>query len=40
MPLEVVSKTLGHSNIKITQHNARMTENLIKNNMQKSAEMY
>jgi site-specific recombinase XerD len=40
IPLEVVSKTLGHSNIKMTQHYARTTENLIKKNMQKITEMY
>ncbi|PWD98230.1 site-specific integrase [Marinilabilia rubra] len=40
MPLEVVSKTLGHSNIKMTQRYARTTENLIKKNMQKIADMY
>jgi site-specific recombinase XerD len=40
MPLEVVSKTLGHSSIKMTQRYARTTENLIKKNMQKIAGMY
>jgi site-specific recombinase XerD len=40
MPLEVVSKTLGHSNIKMTQRHARTTENLIKKNMQKIAGKY
>lgn len=40
MPLEVVSKTLGHSNIKMTQRYARTTENLIKKNMQKIAGRY
>jgi site-specific recombinase XerD len=38
MPLEVVSKTLGHSNIKMTQRYARTTEDLIKKNM-KNIEM-
>jgi site-specific recombinase XerD len=40
MPLEVVSKTLGHSSIKMTQRYARTTENLIKKNMQKIVDMY
>lgn len=40
MPLEVVSKTLGHSNIKMTQRYARTTEELIKKNMQKIAMKY
>lgn len=40
IPLEVVSKTLGHSNIKMTQRYARTTENLIKKNMQKIADLY
>lgn len=40
MPLEVVSKTLGHSNIKMTQRYARTTENLIKKNMLKLAGRY
>lgn len=40
IPLEVVSKTLGHSNIKMTQRYARTTENLIKKNMLKIADIY
>lgn len=40
MPLEVVSKTLGHSNIKMTQRYARTTEALIKKNMEKIANLY
>jgi len=40
VPIEVVSKALGHSNIKITQHYARTTQKLIKNNMQKIAHLY
>lgn len=38
--LEVVSKSLGHSNIKMTQRYARTTENLIKKNMQNIANIY
>jgi len=33
IPLEVVSKMLGHSNTKMTQRYAKTTENLIKKNM-------
>lgn len=40
IPIEVVSKTLGHSSIKMTQRYARTTENLIKKNMQKIASIY
>ncbi len=40
IPLEVVSKTLGHSNTKMTQRYARTTENLIKKNMEKIAQLY
>jgi len=40
IPIEVVSKTLGHSNVKMTQRYARTTENLIKNNMEKIASIY
>ncbi len=40
VPIEVVSKALGHSNIKITQHYARTTEKLIKRNMKKITSMY
>lgn len=40
MPLEVVSKSLGHSNTKMTQHYAKTTEVLIKNNMQKIAQIF
>jgi site-specific recombinase XerD len=40
MPLEVVSKTLGHSSIKMTQRYARTTEELIKKNMTKIAGLY
>lgn len=40
IPIEVVSKSLGHSSIKMTQHYARTTEDLIKKNMQKIAAMY
>ncbi len=40
IPLEVVSKMLGHSNTKMTQHYARTTENLIKRSMTKIAEKY
>lgn len=37
MPIEVVSKALGHSNIKMTQRYARTTEALIEKNMSKIA---
>lgn len=37
VPIEVVSKTLGHSTIKMTQRYAQTTENLIKKNMSKIA---
>ncbi|WP_320168125.1 site-specific integrase [Mangrovibacterium marinum] len=40
IPLEVVSKSLGHSNTKMTQRYARTTETLIKKNMQKIAKLY
>nr|WP_319399109.1 site-specific integrase [uncultured Carboxylicivirga sp.] len=40
MPLEVVSKTLGHSSTKMTQRYARTTEVLIKKNMEKIAHLY
>lgn len=40
IPLEVVSKMLGHSNTKMTQHYARTTEALIKKNMEKIASLY
>ena len=40
IPIEVVSKTLGHSNIKMTQRYARTTENLIKKNMGQIASIY
>lgn len=40
IPLEVVSKTLGHSNINMTQRYARTTEALIKKNMEKIANLY
>ncbi|MCU4165900.1 phage integrase SAM-like domain-containing protein [Carboxylicivirga caseinilyticus] len=40
MPLEVVSKTLGHSNTKMTQRYARTTETLIKKNMEKIKDLY
>ncbi len=40
IPIEVVSKTIGHSNIKMTQRYARTTETLIKKNMEKIASMY
>jgi len=40
IPIEVVSKSLGHSSIKMTQHYARTTQDLIKKNMQKITMMY
>jgi len=40
IPIEVVSKTLGHSNTRMTQRYARTTERLIKNNMEKIAKLY
>lgn len=40
IPIEVVSKTIGHSNIKMTQRYARTTETLIKKNMEKITSMY
>ncbi len=40
IPIEVVSKTIGHSNIKMTQHYARTTERLIKKNMEKITSIY
>lgn len=40
IPLEVVSKSLGHSNIKMTQRYGRTTETLIKRHMQKLAQVY
>jgi site-specific recombinase XerD len=40
MPLEVVSKTLGHSSTKMTQRYARTTEALISKNMEKIANLY
>lgn len=40
IPIEVVSKMLGHSNTKMTQRYARTTENLIKKNMEKIAQRY
>ncbi len=40
MPLEVVSKTLGHSSTKMTQRYARTTEVLISKNMQKIKDLY
>ena len=40
MPLEVVSKTLGHSNTKMTQRYARTTEALIQKNMEKIKDLY
>ena len=40
MPLEVVSKSLGHSSIKMTERYARTTEELIKKNMTRIAERY
>lgn len=40
VPLEVVSKALGHSNIKMTQHYARTTQKLIKRNMDKIKSLY
>ncbi len=40
IPLEVVSKTLGHSSTKMTQRYARTTETLIKKNMEKIANLY
>jgi site-specific recombinase XerD len=40
IPIEVVSKTLGHSNTRMTQRYARTTERLIKNNMEKIAKIY
>lgn len=40
MPLEVVSKTLGHSSTKMTQRYARTTEVLISKNMEKIANLY
>ncbi len=40
MSMEVVSKTLGHSNIKMAQRYARTTQELIKNNMQKIKQLY
>lgn len=40
IPIEVVSKTIGHSNIKMTQRYARTTESLIKKNMEKIASLY
>ncbi|MBS2101184.1 site-specific integrase [Carboxylicivirga linearis] len=40
VPIEVVSKALGHSNIKITQHYARTTQKLIKRNMEKIKSLY
>jgi len=40
MPIEVTSKSLGHSNIKMSQRYARTTETLIKNNIQKIAHLY
>ncbi len=38
--LEVVSKTLGHSNINMTQRYVRTTEAMIKKNMEKIANLY
>jgi site-specific recombinase XerD len=40
MPLEVVSKTLGHSSTKMTQRYARTTEVLIQKNMKKIKNLY
>lgn len=40
IPIEVVSKVIGHSNIKMTQHYAKMTEPLIKRNMERIASLY
>ncbi|WP_068473145.1 site-specific integrase [Saccharicrinis aurantiacus] len=40
MPLEVVSKTLGHSSTKMTQRYARTTEALIQKNMEKIKDLY
>ena len=40
IPLEVVSKMLGHSNTKMTQRYARTTENLIKRNMKNIMEKF
>ncbi len=40
IPLEVVSKILGHSSTKMTQRYARITEELIKKNMTKIANLY
>ena len=40
MPIEVVSKTLGHSNTKMTQRYARTTEALIQKNMEKIKDLY
>lgn len=40
IPIEVVSKAIGHSNIKMTQRYARTTESLIKKNMEKIASLY
>lgn len=40
IPIEVVSKTLGHSNTRMTQRYAKTTEILIKNNMDKIKNLY
>ncbi|WP_068473277.1 site-specific integrase [Saccharicrinis aurantiacus] len=40
IPLEVVSKTLGHSSTKMTQRYARTTEALIQKNMEKIKNLY
>lgn len=40
IPIEVVSKTIGHSSIKMTQRYARTTETLIKKNMEKIDSIY
>ncbi len=40
IPIEVVSKTLGHSSIKMTQRYARTTEDLIKKNMRTISGIY
>ncbi len=40
IPMEVTSKSLGHSSIKMTQRYGRTTEILIKKHMQKIAQLY